>query len=203
MHWMNEDGALAVNEVVDEAVAGSSVAALDEHATTADISAAPAAATTAIRISERNMLSPHGSKVSATVWEDDGRPLIGRYACPMSATQVSIAVSAGRSGATLRSRDRDSPYSRRSPTKKGLSMALDDDDMTTSSGGGEGTADGGSNPGGHDGGADGTAGGEGPADGGSNPGGHDGGADGTAGGEGPADGGSNPGGHDGGADGTA
>lgn len=37
-------------------------------------------------------------------------------------------------------------------------MALDDDDMTTSSAaGGEGTADGGSNPEGHDGGADGTA----------------------------------------------
>jgi len=39
--------------------------------------------------------------------------------------------------------------------------------------------------------------------GGSNPEGHDGGADGTAGGEGTADGGSNPEGHDGGADGTA
>ena len=36
-------------------------------------------------------------------------------------------------------------------------MALDDDDMTTAGGGGEGTADGGSNPEGHDGGADGTA----------------------------------------------
>ena len=38
-------------------------------------------------------------------------------------------------------------------------MALDDDDITTSDGtaGGEGTADGGSNPEGHDGGADGTA----------------------------------------------
>ena len=45
---------------------------------------------------------------------------------------------------------------------------------------GEGTADGGSNPEGHDGGADGSAGGEGTADGGSNPEGHDGGADGTA-----------------------
>jgi hypothetical protein len=62
---------------------------------------------------------------------------------------------------------------------KGITMPLDDDDITTS-GGGEGTADGGSNPEGHDGGADGTAGGEGPADGGSNPEGHDGGADGTA-----------------------
>ena len=59
-------------------------------------------------------------------------------------------------------------------------MALDDNDITTSGGGGEGTADGGSNPEGHDGGADGTAGGEGTADGGSNPEGHDGGADGTA-----------------------
>lgn len=37
-------------------------------------------------------------------------------------------------------------------------MALDDDDITTtSSSGGEGPADGGSNPEGHDGGADGTA----------------------------------------------
>jgi hypothetical protein len=34
-------------------------------------------------------------------------------------------------------------------------MPLDDDDITTSAGGGEGTADGGSNP--HDSGADGTA----------------------------------------------
>jgi hypothetical protein len=60
-------------------------------------------------------------------------------------------------------------------------MALDDDDITTTPGEGEGTADGGSNPEGHDGGADGTAsGGEGTADGGSNPEGHDGGADGTA-----------------------
>ncbi len=53
-------------------------------------------------------------------------------------------------------------------------MALDDNDISTS------PADGGSNPEGHDGGADGSAGGEGPADGGSNPEGHDGGADGTA-----------------------
>ena len=30
-------------------------------------------------------------------------------------------------------------------------MALDDNDITTSTGGGEGVADGGSNPGGHDG----------------------------------------------------
>jgi hypothetical protein len=59
-------------------------------------------------------------------------------------------------------------------------MALSDEDISTSSAAGEGPADGGSNPEGHDGGADGTAGGEGPADGGSNPEGHDGGADGTA-----------------------
>ena len=58
-------------------------------------------------------------------------------------------------------------------------MAINDDDITTSAGG-EGPADGGSNLEGHDGGADGTAGGEGSADGGSNPEGHDGGADGTA-----------------------
>jgi hypothetical protein len=60
-------------------------------------------------------------------------------------------------------------------------MSINDDDITTSGSSGEGPADGGSNPNGHDGGADGTAGpGEGPADGGSNPNGHDGGADGTA-----------------------
>ncbi len=63
-------------------------------------------------------------------------------------------------------------------------MAINDDDIKTSKENGEGTADGGSNPEGHDGGADGTAdvadAGEGPADGGSNPEGHDGGADGTA-----------------------
>ena len=59
-------------------------------------------------------------------------------------------------------------------------MAINDDDITTSGAGGEGAADGGSNPEGHDGGADGSAGGEGPADGGSNAEGHDGGADGTA-----------------------
>ena len=47
--------------------------------------------------------------------------------------------------------------------------------------------------------------GEGPADGGANPDGHDGGADGSASGgdEGPADGGANVNGHDGGADGSA
>jgi hypothetical protein len=45
----------------------------------------------------------------------------------------------------------------RDQPKKGNIMALDDDDMTTAGGGGEGTADGGSNPEGHDGGADGTA----------------------------------------------
>ena len=59
-------------------------------------------------------------------------------------------------------------------------MAINDDDITTAGAqGGEGVADGGSNPHGHDGGADGSA-GEGTADGGSNPDGHDGGADGTA-----------------------
>ncbi len=71
------------------------------------------------------------------------------------------------------------PYGH-APFEEGSPMALDDDDITTSGPGGEGPADGGSNPDGHDGGADGTADGEGPADGGSNPGGHDGGADGTA-----------------------
>jgi hypothetical protein len=57
-------------------------------------------------------------------------------------------------------------------------MRLSDDDITggSATGGGEGPADGGANPQGHDGGAD----GEGPADGGANPGGHDGGADGSA-----------------------
>ena len=38
-----------------------------------------------------------------------------------------------------------------------ITMPLNDDDITTSANGGEGTADGGSNPEGHDGGADGTA----------------------------------------------
>ncbi|MFT7022567.1 MAG: hypothetical protein ACJA07_001651 [Rhodococcus sp. (in: high G+C Gram-positive bacteria)] len=61
-------------------------------------------------------------------------------------------------------------------------MSINDDDITTTgTSGGEGPADGGSNPEGHDGGADGAASpGEGPADGGSNPEGHDGGADGSA-----------------------
>ena len=61
-------------------------------------------------------------------------------------------------------------------------MSINDDDITTDSKvPGEGTADGGANPDGHDGGADGTAGdGEGTADGGANPKGHDGGADGSA-----------------------
>ena len=59
-------------------------------------------------------------------------------------------------------------------------MRLSDDDITGGSGvSGEGVADGGANPNGHDGGADGGA-GEGPADGGANPAGHDGGADGSA-----------------------
>ena len=60
-------------------------------------------------------------------------------------------------------------------------MSIDDDDIkTTGASGGEGPADGGANPNGHDGGADGSAEGEGPADGGANPNGHDGGADGSA-----------------------
>jgi hypothetical protein len=60
-------------------------------------------------------------------------------------------------------------------------MSLSDDDITSStSAAGEGPADGGANPAGHDGGADGSASGEGPADGGANAGGHDGGADGPA-----------------------
>jgi hypothetical protein len=62
-------------------------------------------------------------------------------------------------------------------------MTINDDDITREPGAeGEGTADGGANPEGHDGGADGSAeaGGEGTADGGANPGGHDGGADGSA-----------------------
>lgn len=59
-------------------------------------------------------------------------------------------------------------------------MSINDDDITTSgTSAGEGPADGGANPQGHDGGADGSA-GEGPADGGANPQGHDGGADGSA-----------------------
>jgi hypothetical protein len=61
-------------------------------------------------------------------------------------------------------------------------MTINDDDITLEPGAeGEGVADGGANPAGHDGGADGSAaGGEGVADGGANPGGHDGGADGSA-----------------------
>jgi hypothetical protein len=83
-----------------------------------------------------------------------------------------------------------------------IRMSISDDDITSSNAAaGEGPADGGANPNGHDGGADGSA-GEGSADGGANPNGHDGGADGSA-GEGTADGGANPGGHDGGADGSA
>lgn len=88
-------------------------------------------------------------------------------------------------------------------TAKELSMRLNDDDITGGSGtSGEGVADGGANPAGHDGGADGGASGEGVADGGASRGGHDGGADGGT-GEGPADGGANPRGTDGGADGGA
>jgi hypothetical protein len=61
-------------------------------------------------------------------------------------------------------------------------MSIGDDDITVEPGdGGEGVADGGANPTGHDGGADGSArAGEGTADGGANPEGHDGGADGSA-----------------------
>ena len=60
-------------------------------------------------------------------------------------------------------------------------MGINDDDITTSgTDPNEGTADGGANPAGHDGGADGSASSEGIADGGANPEGHDGGADGTA-----------------------
>jgi hypothetical protein len=61
-------------------------------------------------------------------------------------------------------------------------VSINDDDITTSGvDPNEGTADGGANPEGHDGGADGTAdAGEGTADGGANPEGHDGGADGSA-----------------------
>jgi len=95
----------------------------------------------------------------------------------------------------------DAPPLHGSLKRKKITMALNDEDISTTGAGSEGPADGGSNPEGSDGGADGTA-GEGPADGGSNPEGNDGGADGTA-GEGPADGGSNPEGNDGGADGTA
>jgi hypothetical protein len=63
---------------------------------------------------------------------------------------------------------------------RGVSMSINDDDITSEPApAGEGPADGGANPGGHDGGADGSA-GEGVADGGANPGGHDGGADGSA-----------------------
>jgi hypothetical protein len=59
-------------------------------------------------------------------------------------------------------------------------MSISDDDITSNNGpAGEGVADGGANPSGHDGGADGSA-GEGPADGGASSGEHDGGADGSA-----------------------
>jgi hypothetical protein len=96
-------------------------------------------------------------------------------------------------------------YAERNATG-GDRMTINDDDITIEPGAdGEGVADGGANPVGHDGGADGSAAeGEGVADGGANPGGHDGGADGSAAeGEGVADGGANPEGHDGGADGSA
>jgi hypothetical protein len=61
-------------------------------------------------------------------------------------------------------------------------MTINDDDITLEPGAeGEGVADGGANPSGHDGAADGSAAeGEGVADGGASTGGHDGGADGSA-----------------------
>jgi hypothetical protein len=65
-----------------------------------------------------------------------------------------------------------------------MSSINDDDISTGAASAGEGPADGGANPSGHDGGADGPAGapagGEGPADGGADPSGSDGGADGSA-----------------------
>jgi hypothetical protein len=88
------------------------------------------------------------------------------------------------------------------PQIEEIRMSISDDDITSTNGpAGEGVADGGANPNGHDGGADGSA-GEGVADGGANQGGHDSGADGSA-GEGTADGGANSGEQDGGADGSA
>jgi hypothetical protein len=119
-----------------------------------------------------------------------------------------------RSSRFTRFRDRVNPFRRRVAldtlglqARRGILMTINDDDITLEPGAeGEGTADGGADPKGHDGGADGSAaeGGEGTADGGANPGGHAGGADGSAAaGEGVADGGANPGGHDGGADGSA
>jgi len=67
---------------------------------------------------------------------------------------------------------------------QGAAMTLDDDDIrSTGPAAGHGPADGGANPAGRDGGADGGAGPkaqEGPADGGANPAGRDGGADGAA-----------------------
>src|SRR5690606_8009302 len=81
------------------------------------------------------------------------------------------------------------PRARRGPQRavagyREQPVPLDDDDIRTFGGGRpvqEGPADGGANPAGKDGGADGVAGrDEGPADGGTNPAGRDGGADGPA-----------------------
>lgn len=85
-------------------------------------------------------------------------------------------------------------------------MRLNDDDMVTTPGPGDGeewTGPGGERDGGADGPVDPLE--EGPADGGTNPAGRDGGADGGAfpRDEGPADGGATPGRQDGGADGGA
>jgi hypothetical protein len=109
------------------------------------------------------------------------------------------------SGSPLVTLAEDLPRRWVAAARKGNGMSIGDDDITVEPGdGGEGVADGGANPEGHDGGADGSAGGEGVADGGANPGGHDGGADGSArAGEGTADGGADAEGHDGGADGSA
>ncbi|MEU7904818.1 hypothetical protein [Actinoplanes sp. NPDC049118] len=92
---------------------------------------------------------------------------------------------------------------RRRGDERERTMGLSDEDITGgSSVVGEGVADGGANPEGQDGGADGGA-VAGSANGGANPAGHDSGADAGAGAEGPADGGANPAGQDGGADGSA
>ena len=131
-----------------------------------------------------------------------------------SSTGFTRASSVARTTASSSSEtDPVNPFRRRDAldtlceqARRGHRMTINDDDITLEPGAeGEGTADGGANPKGHDGGADGSAAeGEGVADGGANPGGHDGGADGSAAaGEGTADGGANPGGHDGGADGSA
>ena len=91
---------------------------------------------------------------------------------------VSLRVSTG-CRATHRSRNIEAAPMWRQEIEE-FRMSISDDDITSTNGpAGEGTADGGANTGGHDGGADGSA-GEGTADGGANTGGHDGGADGSA-----------------------